>query len=58
MSNGTHNEGQVLRKKVWQSPAIKEVGDLQTLVQTLNAGKPSVGIDGGGVGGGEEMFMN
>lgn len=54
----TDRESQVGRKKTWQSPQITEVGDLQTLVQTTNPGKPSFGTDGGGVGGGEEMFMS
>ncbi len=58
MSKGTDHEGQARGKKVWQPPAIKEAGDLRTLVQALNPGKPSFGLDGGGVGGGEEMFMN
>lgn len=58
MSKGTDQEGHGCGRKVWQSPAIKEAGDLRTLVQALNPGKPSFGIDGGGVGGGEEMFMS
>jgi len=58
MSKGTDHEGQVRGKKVWQSPAIKEAGDLRTLVQATNPGKPSFGFDGVGVGSGEEMFMS
>ncbi len=58
MGNGLDHDRPVRRKKVWQPPEITEVGDLRTLVQALNPGKPSVGLDGGGVGGGEEMFMN
>jgi len=57
MAKGTDRERPGRRKKVWQSPEIKEVGELRTLVQALDPGKPSFGTDGGGVGGGEEMFM-
>jgi hypothetical protein len=57
MGKQTNHGRQGQRKMVWQSPQVTEVGDLQTLVQTLNPGKPSFGTDGGGVGGGEEMFM-
>ena len=58
MGKKPDHEKSVSRKKVWQRPEITEVGDLRTLVQALNVGKPSFGTDGGGVGGGEEMFMS
>ena len=58
MGKEMHPEKEQSRpKRVWESPKIEEVGDLQTLVQTLNSGKPSLGVDGTGQGGGEEMFM-
>ena len=58
MGKGTDQERPGCRKKVWQAPEIKEVGDLRTLVQALNPGKPSIGRDGGGGGGGEEMIKD
>lgn len=53
----TRDDRQVDGKQAWRSPEIKEIGNVHTLVQALNPGKPSFGVDGGGVGGGEEMFM-
>jgi hypothetical protein len=58
MRTGTDKEGGGRRKKLWQPPRITEVGDLQTLVQSLTPGKSSVGMDGSGQGGGEEMCMD
>lgn len=59
MSEGTDRESQVRSKskKAWHSPQVKELGDLRTLVQSLVPGKFTPGMDGGGVGGGEEMRM-
>jgi hypothetical protein len=45
-------------KKAWHQPGVTELGNLRAFVQATNPGKPSFGIDGGGGGAGEEMFMN
>lgn len=57
MSQETDSKSQVGGKKAWQSPEVNELGDLQTLVQSLVPGKATPGMDGQGGGGGEEMRM-
>lgn len=44
-------------KKTWRSPELEKIGSLQHIVQALNPGKSTIGDDGTGVGGGEEMDM-
>lgn len=46
------------QRRRWTTPKLTPFGSLATIVQTTNPGKPSFGKDGGGMGGGEEMFMS
>ena len=46
------------QRRRWATPKLTPFGSLATIVQTTNPGKPSFGMDGGGTGGGEEMFMS
>ena len=44
-------------QKPWKRPELDRLGNLKTFVKATNPGKPDFGIDGEGVGGGEEMDM-
>ena len=43
-------------RKAWRAPRLQKLGTLSMLTQSSVPGKPSLGQDGGGQGGGEEMW--
>jgi hypothetical protein len=45
------------KKRPWSAPRLAKFGRLSEAVQANNPGKSDFGLDGMGMGGGEEMFM-